>query len=125
MVHEEFARLFVNLSGALREQACTYVWFFLELIHKSTIEYLSSWDRFVLPRKLRLRDEFMENIDTICGILLNEIVERASKNLAQADSINTALAYFICDSFATMDRTFLINQIRRFNKTMIEKIWYV
>jgi predicted nucleic acid-binding protein len=113
------------MSQSQREHASTYAWFFTELINKSVIEYLSTWDRFVLPRKLRLSDGFMENVNLMCEILLNEIVERASKNLTQADSINTALAYFISDAFATMDRTFLINQIRRFNKTMVDKIWSV
>ena len=94
----------------------------MELINKCIVEYLSTWNRFVLPRKMRLRDEFMENVNQICDLLIEELIERASKNLTQADLINTALAYFIYDSFASMDRTFLFAQIRKFNKTMVTKI---
>lgn len=122
-MHEEFARLFAKSSGALREQACTYAWFFCELINKSIIEYLTTRNRFVLPRKLRLRDEFLEHVNAMCEILMGETIERASKNLAQADSINIALANFIADSFSTIDRTFLINLIRSYNKVMVDKIW--
>jgi hypothetical protein len=110
------------MPNSLKEQASTYAWFFTQLISKSVTEYLSTWNRFVLPRKLRLRDEFMQNVNLMCDILTNEIIERASKNVSQADSINTALAHFISDSFSTMDRTFLFEQIKKFNKTMIEKI---
>jgi hypothetical protein len=120
LIHEEFARLFTLAS---KEQACTYAWFFTELIAKATIEHLNASNRFVLPRKLRLKDEFVENVERICEILTNEAIERASKNLIQADSINTALAFFIYDLISTMDRTFLMNQIKRYNKIMVERIW--
>ena len=32
LLHEEFANFFVNSQGTLRETACTFSWFFLELI---------------------------------------------------------------------------------------------
>lgn len=118
--------MFVKMPVSLRDQTCNYAWFFTELISKSVVEYLSTSNRFVLPRKLRLRrDEFLESVSEMCDILISETIERASKNLTQADSINTALAYFIFDSFGTMDRSLLFKQIAHYNKTMIDKIRFV
>ncbi|KAI6183994.1 putative Dock-9 [Aphelenchoides bicaudatus] len=65
LVHEEIVRLFAKASGSLKDQLCTYPWFFCELTTKAIVEYLTACNRFVLPRKLRLRDEFLENLNTI------------------------------------------------------------
>lgn len=121
-MHEELGNLFAKCTGSLRETACTYSWFFLELIYKAMAEYLAQANRFFLPRKLRFRDIFLQSLSELCKMLTFEIIERAPKDFRQAKSINSSLAFFLRDCFSLMDRTFVMNMVKRYSNELVQKI---
>ncbi|CAD5210255.1 unnamed protein product [Bursaphelenchus okinawaensis] len=122
LFHEELTSLFVNMNTALKDAACTYAWFFTGMIVKACVEYLSTWDRFILPRKLRFRPEFLNSLAEVVKILTEETIRRASKNMQQAKNINKALADFVSDCFCLLDRSFVMNLIKTYNKIMMDNI---
>ncbi|KAE9549990.1 hypothetical protein FO519_006810, partial [Halicephalobus sp. NKZ332] len=122
LLHEEFASFLVNSQGTLRETACTFSWFFLEIITKSMSEYLGSCNRFFLPRKLRFRDTFLQNIHQVTTILIADIIDKLTKDPKQAKFVNSSLAFFLKDSLSLMDRTFGLQLIRDYLVTFGEKI---
>ncbi|CAD5215071.1 unnamed protein product [Bursaphelenchus xylophilus] len=122
LFHEELTNLFVHMSSVLKDAACTYAWFFTGLIVKSCVEYLSTWDRFILPRKLRFRPEFLNSLSEMVTILTEETIRRASKNMMQAKNINKALADFVSNCFCLLDRSFAMNLIKTYNKVMMDNV---
>ncbi|KAI6186152.1 putative Dock-9 [Aphelenchoides besseyi] len=122
LLHEELAAIFLKTTGLIREQACTYSSFFLELMVKAIAESLWATNRLPLPRKLRVSDQFLENLTEICEVLTNEAIDRAASDISRANGINAALAFFIHDLISLLDRTFLLNRIRRYNKLIVERI---
>jgi hypothetical protein len=109
----------------MRETACIYSWFFFELALKAMTEYLNQGNRFFLPRKLRFRDTYLQNLVTVFKMLTNEIIDRVTKDFRQSTLLNSSLAFFLRDSLLLMDRSFVIKQIKQYNDEMRLKIKYV
>lgn len=85
-------------------------------------EYLGACNRFFLPRKLRFRDGFLQNIHTLITILINDVIDKLSKDPRQARSVNASLAFFLRDSLSLMDRSFSLQLIRDYLVLFSEKI---
>lgn len=85
-------------------------------------EYLSTCNRFFLPRKLRFRETFQLNLSSIVEIQTMEILDRSIKDFGMAQRLNTFLGLFLRDALALLDRGFIFLQIKKYNDKMIEKI---
>lgn len=85
-------------------------------------EYLGSCNRFFLPRKLRFRDSFLQNIHQLTTMLVVDIIEKLNKDPRQAKSANSSLAFFLRDSLSLMDRSFVLQLIRDYLVVIGERI---
>ncbi|CEF63950.1 LD20667p [Strongyloides ratti] len=123
-LHEEIVYQWILSTGFIKDNSCTYSWFFLELIIKSMSEFLLSLNSQMLyvSRRSRFGDEYHNNLSRLISILTNEIVERASKDLVQASCINNSLAFFLQDAFSIMDRTFIMRLVKSYYKDISSKI---
>ncbi|VDN87648.1 unnamed protein product, partial [Brugia pahangi] len=54
--------------------------------------------------------------------IVNEVIQRTSKDPRQSQSISTSWAYFLRDCFSLMDRTFVMTLIGEFNREIAIKI---
>nr|CRZ23221.1 Bm4167 [Brugia malayi] len=122
MMHEELALQWVISGGAAREMAFLNSWFFLELMVKSMAEHLSLSNRLYLPRKLRFSEAFIQDLNALSQAIVNEVIQRTSKDPRQSQSISTSWAYFLRDCFSLMDRTFVMTLIGEFNREVAIKI---
>ncbi|EJW73433.1 hypothetical protein WUBG_15661, partial [Wuchereria bancrofti] len=122
MMHEELALQWVISGGAAREMAFLNSWFFLELMVKSMAEHLSLSNRLYLPRKLRFSEAFIQDLNALSQAIINEVIQRTSKDPRQSQSISTSWAYFLRDCFSLMDRTFVMTLIGEFNREIAIKI---
>lgn len=85
-------------------------------------EYLALSNRFFLPRKLRFRTSFLNTFANLVKIFTSEIIERTTKDFHQSKMLNSSLAFFLRDSLLLMDRTFIFNQIKSYNDTLVKII---
>uniref|UniRef100_A0A9J2PJV5 Dedicator of cytokinesis protein 7 n=1 Tax=Ascaris lumbricoides TaxID=6252 RepID=A0A9J2PJV5_ASCLU len=122
VMHEELALQWVMSGGAAREMAFLNAWFFLELMVKSMAEYLSLSNRLYLPRKLRFGDAFIQDLNALSQAMVGEVVKRTSKDPRQSQSINASWAFFLRDSFSLMDRSFVMNLVKQYNRELAAKI---
>ncbi|KAH7727015.1 Dock6 protein [Aphelenchoides avenae] len=122
LMHEELAEKFVTSTGTVRETACTYSWFVLELMIKAMVEYLSMCNRQYLPRKMRFREAFLDNVTEVSRILTQEVVERAAKDHRHSRFMNTSLAFFMRDALSILDRTFVAGLLRQYNREMAHSL---
>ncbi|VDK44685.1 unnamed protein product [Anisakis simplex] len=122
IMHEELALQWVMSGGAAREMAFLNAWFFLELMVKSMAEYLSLSNRLYLSRKLRFSDAFIQDLSALSQAMIREVGERTSKDPRQSQSINASWAFFLRDSFSLMDRSFVMNLVKQYNRELTTKI---
>ncbi|VDM49940.1 unnamed protein product [Toxocara canis] len=122
VMHEELAVQWVMSGGAAREMAFLNSWFFLELMVKSMAEYLSLSNRLYLPRKLRFGETFIQDLNALSQAMISEVVRRTSKDPRQSQSINASWAFFLRDSFSLMDRSFVMNLVKQYNRELAAKI---
>uniref|UniRef100_A0A0K0EPK7 C2 DOCK-type domain-containing protein n=1 Tax=Strongyloides stercoralis TaxID=6248 RepID=A0A0K0EPK7_STRER len=123
-LHEEIVYQWILSTGFIKDNSCTYSWFFLELIIKSMSEFLLSLNSQMLyvSRRSRFGEEYHNNLCRLISILTNEIIERSSKDLTQASCINNSLAFFLQDAFSIMDRTFIMRLVKCYYKDISSKI---
>lgn len=86
------------------------------------VEYLSTCNRQFLPRKMRFREAFLDNVTEVCRILTQEVVERAAKDHRQSRFMNTSLAFFARDALSILDRTFVAGLLRQYNREMAHSL---
>uniref|UniRef100_A0A0N5ALW0 Dedicator of cytokinesis protein 6 n=1 Tax=Syphacia muris TaxID=451379 RepID=A0A0N5ALW0_9BILA len=122
LMHEELVLQWVMSSGTSRETAFLNSWFFLELIVKSMAEYLSLSNRLYLPRKMRFSSLYIQNLNALSQAIISEILQRAQKDERQAHSINSSWGFFIKDVFSLMDRTYVMNLLKQYNREICAKI---
>ncbi|KAL5022031.1 hypothetical protein ScPMuIL_001186 [Solemya velum] len=122
LVHEELALQWIVLSGTTREIALSNAWFFFELMIKSMAEHLEKVDRLDVPRQERFPDHFMDDVNSLVGTLIRDIVDRYFKDYALIQSLNTSLSFFIHDLLSFMDRGFVFQLIKNYWRCVSEKI---
>uniref|UniRef100_A0A0K0FC09 LD20667p (inferred by orthology to a D. melanogaster protein) n=1 Tax=Strongyloides venezuelensis TaxID=75913 RepID=A0A0K0FC09_STRVS len=123
-LHEEIVYQWILSTGSIKDNSCTYSWFFLELIIKSMSEFLLSLNSQMLyiSRRSRFGEDYHNNLCRLISILTNEVIERSSKDLVQASSINNSIAFFLQDAFSIMDRTFIMRLVKSYYKDIASKI---
>uniref|UniRef100_A0A7E4ZYH3 C2 DOCK-type domain-containing protein n=1 Tax=Panagrellus redivivus TaxID=6233 RepID=A0A7E4ZYH3_PANRE len=122
LMHEEIAAFLRRSQGTVKETACSFSWFFLELILKSMSEYLGACNRFYLPRKLRFRDSFLADVHQLSALLTSDIIDKLAKDPRQARSANASLAFFLRDALSLVDRTFILGLVREYLVAIAQKV---
>ncbi|KAL3088570.1 hypothetical protein niasHT_023188 [Heterodera trifolii] len=123
LLHVQLVRLFIASSGHARDSACSSAWFLLSLIHRSLVEHIEQTQGHLLPRKLRFGGfEFLKQLAQLGELLIGEVLERAAKNAAQTDAINSAWAQFLRESVALLSRGWIIEQMKHYCNTMDARI---
>jgi len=122
VVHEELALQWVVSSGSARELAMANSWFLLELIVKSVVEHLATTDGLDMPRKLRLSEQFTDDVTTLVSTIISDIISRYTKDMKLAQSMNSSLAFFLFDLLSIMDRGYVLSLIKTYYKQMSAKI---
>ncbi|GAB6031639.1 hypothetical protein CHUAL_009399 [Chamberlinius hualienensis] len=125
IVHEELALQWVVSNGKTRELALSNAWFFFDLMVKSMIEHLYITRQLDAPRKLRFREQFIDDLTTLVTTITSDIISRynqENKDVKFIQMLNTSLAFFLFDLLTVMDRGYVFSLIKTYCKQMSAKI---
>lgn len=104
IVHQELALQWVVSSGRIKDLSMQNAWFLFELIIKSIIEHLAHARSLDAPRRMRLSEQFLDDIITLVHTVTAEIISHSTGDLIRARRLNSALAFFFFDLLSVADR---------------------
>lgn len=88
---------------------------------RSMSEYLVSTDLISNPRRARFSPQFREDLTSLIAVTTRYITDRGQERQAASGTptlLNRALAFFISDLFSIMDRTFVLQNVKHYCKTV-------
>ncbi|CAB3399746.1 unnamed protein product [Caenorhabditis bovis] len=113
-LNETLIEIWLKAKGTAREISIVHAWFFLETLLKACTEYLTMTGRMFSSRKIRFGENFLKNVETLCAMLTQEIINRSTTDFEEARSVSNALAYFLRDCFSIIDRSFVMRRIHNY-----------
>lgn len=120
-LHEELALHWVVSSGQVTDLAMANSWFFFDLIIKSMVEHLEQMGCLQSARKQKFPHQFTDDISTLVYLVISKVFCHHNSETKLAQSLNASLGFFIFDLFSVMDRGFVFDLIRTYNKVLIAK----
>jgi hypothetical protein len=130
LFHEELLIHLINLNDNLRLSISENLWFYLELLYKSMCFYIFIVNNTTIINNSQMQlskhkyfsKQFLINYELLYKIYINNIFISTSLNKKLVNAININLAFFLCDSFALLDRNFLFNIINIYMNELNFKI---
>lgn len=122
IVHQELALQWVVSSGRTKDLSMQNAWFLFDLIMKSVIEHLSLVGGLESARRIRLSEQFLDDISTLIQTVTSEIISHSTGDLRRARKLNSALAFFIFDLLSVADRGYVLQLLKQYTKQLTAKI---